>query len=236
LLRRQALLIRSSWYGSSKVASLRFLCCSYDGLSVVAVIGGIVLTVVASPHATKEWELDELMGRYTVAHCPECVVRYCVRKHNTADRLHCSARQRTGERPTRRHCDCSTVSCSQLVAQQPPGESAETCGSDSVQSIPTPPRSCACCCAHSCLWNGRRFDETLWHRTAPHCRSSSYVRWMQAVIAVVCIITFLHIVIVWIYEDRHAKLIVSALSTFMTVSTVRTLASSESNLRERTVT
>jgi hypothetical protein len=59
---------------------------------------------------------------------------------------------------------------------------------------------------------------------------------MQAVIAVVCIITFLHIVIVWIYEDRHAKLIVSALSTFMTVSTVRTLASSESNLRERTVT
>ena len=51
---------------------------------------------------------------------------------------------------------------------------------------------------------------------------------MQAVIAVVCIITFLHIVVVWIYEDRHAKLIVSTLSTFITPSTVRTLASSES--------
>jgi hypothetical protein len=51
----------------------------------VAVIGGIVLTVVASPHATKEWELDELMGRYTVAHCPECVVRDCVR----AQTLYC---------------------------------------------------------------------------------------------------------------------------------------------------
>ena len=78
LLRRQVLFVRSSWY-AIVVSLLRsaVLCCSYDGLSVVSVIGGIVLTVVASPHATKEWELDELMGRYTVGHCPECVVSPC---------------------------------------------------------------------------------------------------------------------------------------------------------------
>ncbi len=71
----------------------------------MAVIGGIVLTVVASPHATKEWELDELMGRYTVAHCPECVVSECANTILLTDytTAHGSARQRTGERPTRRH-------------------------------------------------------------------------------------------------------------------------------------
>ena len=84
----------------------------------MAVIGGIVLTVVASPHATKEWELDELMGRYTVAHCPECVVSECANTILLTDSTaaHGSALVSDPLGGTLQHSE-------QQDAQQPPGGS-----------------------------------------------------------------------------------------------------------------